>query len=148
MNATRERRRRRFDIEGNSFLFTFVDFDTARSFFLRKPTLVDLFLKNRNEREDSHVFRGTIPRREVLFNKESEKRKAEETRVDFNLVPKITIGRIHISRNYYSSFHSLVTNSNENPTFSKFPRAFLFIHETKGMESRSRQNYWPSIFNR
>lgn len=92
-------------------------------------------MKNRNEREDSHVFRGTIFRdARILFNKESEERKAEETRVDFNLVPKITIGRIHISRNYYSSFHSLVTNSNENPTFSKFPRAFLFIHEGDAIE--------------
>lgn len=52
----------------------------------------------KNEREDFRVFRGTMFRdARFFFNKESEVRK--DTRVDFNLVPKITrfIGRIHIS---------------------------------------------------
>lgn len=34
-----------------------------------------------------HVFHRDA---KILFNKESEERKAEGTRVDFNLVPKIT----------------------------------------------------------
>lgn len=102
----------------------------------------------KNEREDFRVFRGTMFRdARFFFNKESEVRK--DTRVVFNLVPKITrfIGRIHISRNCYSSFHSYfpATNLKKNPQPFEIPARVLFIHEGDGTGMPRSRNYWPNI---